>query len=399
MAGSPVGNLGAAIVDVPPRRRSHAFWAKPTSGLAMSNSGAFCPRCGDEIELPRERRAERGEPALCDACYFEDFELVDAPDRIQVTYCSECGAVKRGKHWEDVGAKDYTDVAIDAVTEELSVHVDADSISWAVEPEQIDQTTVRLTCHFSGVVRDTPVEATVVVPAKLSSGTCSRCGLIAGDFYAATVQVRASADREPSDTEIADARDIANEYVAEKEAGGDRDAFVSSIAEVEGGLDVKVSTTQLAREISNRIVQAHGGSVDSSERLITEDGDGNRVYRTAHVVRLPPVSIGDIVDPDDGEGPVIVTSARQTLSGTRLASGEDFEADFEDLPERAVLGDRTDVAETTLVAVEDEHAIQVLDPETYEATTIPRPDFVDTDAEEIPVFKHREGLHAVPDDE
>jgi nonsense-mediated mRNA decay protein 3 len=364
----------------------------------MSDSGAFCPRCGDSIELPRERRAERGEPALCDACYFEDFELVDAPDRIQVTYCSDCGAVKRGKHWEDVGARDYTDVAIDAVTEALSVHVDADSVSWAVEPEQVDQTTVRLTCHFSGVVRDTPIEATVVVPAKLAAGTCDRCGRIAGDFFAATVQVRAAGDREPDDAEIAAAREIATEYVAEKEAGGDRDAFVSSIAEVDGGLDVKVSTTQLAREIARRIVEHHGGSVDSSERLVTEDGDGNRVYRTAHVVRLPPVSTGDVIDPDDGGGPVLVTSAHQTVSGIRLASGEDFEADFEDLPERTVLGDRSDATETTLVAVEDEHAIQVLDPETYEATTIPRPDFVDPDAETIPVFKHREGLHAVPQD-
>ncbi|WP_248518143.1 60S ribosomal export protein NMD3 [Salinarchaeum laminariae] len=364
----------------------------------MSNSGAFCPRCGDAVELPRERRMERGEPSLCDACYFDDFELVDAPERIQVLYCSDCGAVKRGKHWEDVGAKDYTDIAIDAVTEELTVHVGAESISWAVEPEQVDETTVRLTCHFSGVVRDTPIEATVVVPAKLASGTCDRCGLIAGDFYAATVQVRA-ATRNPTDSEIADAREIANEYVAEKEAGGDRDAFVSSIAEVEGGLDVKVSTTQLAREISNRIVDAHGGSVDSSERLITEDGDGNRVYRTAHVVRLPPVAKGDLIDPGDDEGPVLVTAAHQTLSGIRLTSGEEFGADFEDLPERAVLGERRDAEETTLVAVEDEHAIQVLDPETYEATTISRPSFVDPDAETIQVFKHREGLHAVPADE
>jgi len=362
----------------------------------MSGSGAFCPRCGDEIELPRERRAARGEPALCDACYFEDFELVDAPDRIQVTYCSDCGAVKRGEHWEDVGARDYTDVAIDAVTEALSVHVDADSISWQVEPEQVDPTTVRLTCHFSGVVRETPIEETVEVPAKLSAGTCDRCGRIAGDYYAATVQIRA-ARRDPTDAEIADAREIATEYVAEKEAGGDRDAFVSSIAAVEGGLDVKVSTTQLAREIARRVLQRHGGTVESSERLISEDGDGNRVYRTAHVVRLPPVSVGDVVDPGDDDGPVLVTAARQTLSGVRLASGDDFEADFEDLPERAVLGDRSDAAETTLVAVEDEHAIQVLDPETYEATTIPRPSFVDPDAETVDVFKHREGLHAVPE--
>jgi len=362
----------------------------------MSDSGAFCPRCGDAVALDRETRLERGEPQLCDACYFEGFELVDAPERIQVTYCSDCGAVKRGEHWEDVGARDYTDVAIDAVAEALAVHVDAESISWSIDPEQVDQTTVELHCTFTGVVRETPVEAQVTVPAKLSSGTCARCGRKAGDYYAATVQVRA-AGREPDPDELGDARELVHELAAEREEAGDRDAFVTEVGEVDGGLDAKVSTPQLARRIANRLVELHGGTYDTSERLISEDGDGNRVYRTAHVVRLPRYRAGDVIDPGDDEGPVLVESARETLSGRRLASGERFGAEFDDLPERAQVGTRDDAAETTLVAVEDDHAVQVLDPETYEATTIQRPDYLDPDAETVQVLRHREGLHVLPE--
>ncbi|MEF8843828.1 MAG: hypothetical protein V5A62_19780, partial [Haloarculaceae archaeon] len=58
----------------------------------MSESGeeeprAFCPRCGDPMDPPAELRP--GEPrdpdrVLCDACYFEGFELVDAPERVEV---------------------------------------------------------------------------------------------------------------------------------------------------------------------------------------------------------------------------------------------------------------------------------------------------------------------------
>ncbi|MFW5905686.1 MAG: NMD3-related protein, partial [archaeon] len=81
----------------------------------MTRSGAFCPRCGDPIERdPSDRLAHPdardGDSVLCDACYFEEFDLVDAPDRIEVRVCSQCGAVHRGNRWVDVGAEDYTDV-------------------------------------------------------------------------------------------------------------------------------------------------------------------------------------------------------------------------------------------------------------------------------------------------
>lgn len=49
------------------------------------------------------------------------------------------------------------------------------------------------------------------------------------------------------------------------------------------------------------------------------------------------------------------------------------------------------------MTVEDEHAVQVLDPETFEAKTISRPSYLDPDADTVRVFKHRNGLHVLPD--
>ena len=91
----------------------------------MTESRGFCPECGETV-------AERAEPrpgapradsdALCDRCYFDEFDFIDAPERVQVTVCGRCGAIHRGNRWVDVGAVDYTDIAIDAVSESLSVH-------------------------------------------------------------------------------------------------------------------------------------------------------------------------------------------------------------------------------------------------------------------------------------
>ncbi|QKY21115.1 hypothetical protein B4589_012300 [Halolamina sp. CBA1230] len=368
----------------------------------MSKSGEFCPRCGDDV--PERPEPLPGEPrdrdaALCDACYFEQFDLVDAPDRIEVLVCSRCGAVHRGNRWVDVGAKDYTDVAVDEVAEALGVHLKAEQVQWGVDPEQVDQNTIRMHCTFSGIVRGTPVEEQVVVPVKVSRGTCKRCGRISGGAYAGEVQVRAE-EREPTKQERERAMEIADEMVREREADGDRDAFVTEAKPVDDGADIKLSTNKLGRALSKRLVEEFGGDFEEYATLVTEDSDGNEVYRVTFAVRLPRYRPDEIIDPEDGDGPVLVSSVRGNLKGIRLTSGERYEARFDegDAPDAIRLGDRDDAVDTTVVAVEDEHAVQVLDPETFETVSIPRPDFFDAEADEVAVLKSRSGLHMVPAD-
>ncbi|SDK37619.1 60S ribosomal export protein NMD3 [Natronorubrum texcoconense] len=372
----------------------------------MSDSRAFCPRCGDPVP---ERSAEETDAAdplrpgaeveLCDACYFDDFDFVDVPDRIDVRVCATCGAVYRGNRWVDVGAQDYTDVAIEEVSEALSVHVDVDDVAWQVEPEQIDPNTIRMHCYFTGVVRGTPVEEQVTVPVRIARQTCTRCGRIAGDYYASIVQIRAE-DRTPTSEEIERAKVIANQIVADMEETGDRNAFVTETTETDDGLNIKVSTNKIGKKISNKMVEEFGGTVNDAETLVTEDSDGNEVYRVTFAVRLPPYRPGEIIELDDDDGgPVIVRSARGNLKGIRATTGERYEASYEEgnSPDARRLGDLEDAVETTVVTIEDENAVQVLDPETYRAKTVARPDYFDPDAETVPVLKSRAGLHILPD--
>jgi len=371
----------------------------------MRESTPFCPECGATVAVdPTERdlpehagRTRRRERALCDSCYLERFDLVSAPDRIEVQVCGSCGAVRRGGRWVDVDARDRTDVAIEEVREELAVHVDAEDVRWGVDPEQVDPTTVRMHATVSGVVRDTPVEESVTVPVKIAEGTCTRCGRIAGDYYASTVQVRADG-RDPAGEEIQRAREIAEDVVEAMEATGDRDAFITEATETDGGLDLKVSTTKIGHKIADRLTAEFGGRVDASETLVTEDEDGEEVYRVTYAVRLPPYRPGEVIAPGDGRGPVLVRSVRGNLTGRRLATGERYEAPVEDLGAATRLGTRADAAETTLVTVEDDRAVQVLDPETHEAETIARPEDLDPDADTVRVLKHREGMHVLPEE-
>ncbi|MGM0398933.1 MAG: 60S ribosomal export protein NMD3 [Halobacteriota archaeon] len=362
-----------------------------------AETGTFCPRCGDPV-VPRESGETRRERMLCDACYLEDFSLVDAPERVQVDVCARCGAVHRGNRWVDVGAQDYTDVAVEAVTEALGVHVAAEDVEWQVRPEQVDPTTIRMHATFTGTVRDEPVTESVTVPVTIAKGTCTRCGRISGDYYASVVQVRAT-DRTPTGEETSRAVDVANDVVAEMEATGDRNAFITEISETADGLDMKLSTNKIGKKVSRKLVTEFGGRVDDSETLVTEDEDGNEVYRVTYAVRLPRYQPGDVVALDDEAGPVLVRSVHGNLKGVRVTTGEPYEASYEDgdAPAGRVLGTRADAEETTLVAVEDENAVQILDPETYASKTVARPDYLDADAETVLALKSRAGLHILPE--
>ena len=336
---------------------------------------------------------------LCDECYFEDFDLVDAPERIEVRVCSRCGAVHKGNRWVDIDAEDYTDVAIDRVTESLGVHLKAEDVRWGVDPEQVDENTIRMHCTFSGLVRGTHREESVTVPVHISKETCQRCGRIAGGYYSSIVQLRAR-ERLPTAEEEARAVEIAESYIADREATGDRNAFITETLDADDGVDIKISTNQMGAGVAKRIVRELGGSVEEYPTLVTEDGDGNEVYRVTYAVRLPAFSPGDVIDPDDGDGPVLVRSVQGNLKGVRLTTGDAYEASFEEgeAPDARRLGTADDAVDTTVVAVEDEYAIQVLDPDTYESKTIARPSYVDSDADSVPVLSSRAGLHILPSD-
>jgi nonsense-mediated mRNA decay protein 3 len=362
----------------------------------------FCPQCGDPIERSPEIDLPGGpsdpDAVLCDDCYFEAFEFVDAPERIEIRVCSRCGALHRGNRWVDVGARDYTDVAIEETADRLGVHVDAEGVEWGVEPEQVDQNTIRMHCLFTGRVRETDLSEEVTVPVYIARETCDRCGRIAGDYYASIVQVRGT-DRTPTAAENDRAIEIAEAYIADREATGDRNAFITETTRTDDGVDMKISTNQMGQGIAKRIVEELGGAVSEAPTLVTEDGDGNEVYRVTFTVRLPPYTPDDVVDLDDGDGPVLVTSAHGNLKGRRLATGDRYEADFEEgiAPDARKIGERADAERTTLVAIEDEHAVQILDPETFESKTVPRPSYLDPDAESVLALKHRRGLHVLPE--
>lgn len=357
----------------------------------MSGSGRFCPRCGNPVDddgfsAPDTRG--NADAQLCRECYLEAIDLVTVPDRTTVHICTSCGAVRSNDEWETMEAADYTEVAIDAVADELRVHRDATDVQWAVEPMQRGPNELDLTITVTATVEGAPVEAARDVSVRIARETCPSCGRKAGDYYAGTVQIRGT-ERIPTDDEESRAVEIAHTVANESD---DRDSFVTKVEERPEGVDIRVSSNKLAEQISNRVINELGGSVDTSPTLVTEDEEGEGVYRVAYAIRLPEFQPGDIIRTDTDT--VLVLG---DVRGRRLATGEEVSIDDDRKAAATRIGSAEDVIETTLVTVEDENAIQVLDPETAAAVTISRPPDLDVDRQTVPTFKTETGLYAIPD--
>ena len=365
----------------------------------MSGKRDFCPRCGGPIPsgegLPAESRRSAAEAELCRACYFEEFELVALPRELTLHVCAGCGAVRRDGDWTDVEEEDYTEMVLAELADAIQIHRDAAGVEWGVEPRQLGPNELELDVRIDAAVHGHHVGESHTVPARIAVETCQRCGRIAGNYYAGTVQIRADV-RTPSAREIDRATEIAHEVVDRQRDTGNRTAFVTEVTERPEGVDIRVSTNRLGEQIAHRVIDEFGGRVRASETLVTEDADGERVYRVAFAVRLPRFRPGDIVESAGERGAVLIERVGETVHGRHLASGEEVVLDDAEIEQATRLATIDEANETTVVAVEDEHAIQVLDPDSHAAVTIPRPADFPESLDTVDVVRSADGLVVVP---
>ena len=368
----------------------------------MAESRGFCPQCGEDLDpsegiIPDHGRASR-QAALCPSCYFADFDLLTVPETLTVRICASCSALKRDEGWEDVAIEDETEMAIDQLANTLKIHHEADDVQWSVEPHHRGPNEMDLHTAVHATVYGESVTEEQTVTALIAKETCNRCGRIAGDYYAATVQLRAT-NRDASETEVDRTIAIAQRVVQDRIEKGDREAFITDISERPEGVDIRVSSSAIGDQIATRVIEAFGGSVDSSERLITEDGDGNRVYRVAYAIRLPAYVPGDILEVDTISSPVLIQGKTEPIRALRLDTGETIRLDREEMETAVQIGSRDDASEATVVTIEDEHAVQILDPETFEPVTIRRPTALTHGTETLSVVQTTEGIYALPIDD
>jgi len=370
----------------------------------MSELGLFCPNCGNAVERGQWRIAQ-GESreleggrknVLCNRCYFDQFELVKLNENGSIQICSVCEAICRKNKWVDKKEGLEEEMISEMIEEGLEIQRDVKDISWGFSLENIDKKTMHVNCEFEGKARGREVVEKRIVEIKIVREICDICRKKSGGYYSGEIQIRASS-RKPTKVEKNRSIEIANDVANRRKLLGDRNDFVSKIVEKKEGIDIRISTSKLGQKISKSIVEELGGSVSTSETLLSEDRDGNRIYRIAYLVRLPAIIMGDVIDIRDGGGPILIKSTGDVLKGIRLASGESYKGLVKDEKFNRIQH-VSNVGKTSIVSIDDTYSMQILDPESYRPITIARPTFIGPNLKEVKVVKTEEGVYVLPNE-
>ena len=340
-----------------------------------------CPKCG--------RQCDKFFDSVCKDCFFENFKLFELPLVLHVRLCSGCGAYFHKSKWEDFG--NLEDTILKAVNNSLFIHSEAVDVEVHLAPREVTPHIYVVRAEVDAVVRGEPTHAEAETEVRIQRTACDMCSRESGGYFEAIIQIRA-AGRFPTEEEKKHCSAIVRETMENMRKKGDRLAFISYAQEQKEGIDLYMGSMNASRQVCRLIISELGGNFSESPKLVGMK-DGKNLYRITFAVRLPEFRSGDVIR---FRGRVIqIRSSGKKVNGISLEDGSRYISTPEDLKGAEKIANIADAALTVLVSIE-EHAILVLDPETYETVAIKKPVSFNANAgSEIPVLKTAYGIFAL----
>lgn len=347
----------------------------------------FCPSCGKE--------KEKSVGKICLDCFVRDKELVKVPDYLDVEYCVKCDSFKEEGNWREPKEKEHSKVeaAESAVMSSLGVHKKVKNPRIALEPD-VGGDQINFDIEIYGEIKDEPIALNASTKVRLDKTSCKRCGKISGGYFESIIQVRGQ-DRDLSSDEIDKISEEAFS-ISEEAQERERMSFIGEIKENDGGLDIYVGSSELAQRISRSVIQEFGGNFSKSSSLIGMD-DGQEVHRVTYSVRLPPFSVGDIIDVD---GELIgVNEVGDVVKGIKLEDGDSFRRNWKYLKDNDIekIGKKEDLKQGIISLVRNKE-VQVVEPWEYKNVVVKKPEFLEKQDEgsEVSLLKHGRKFYLLP---
>ncbi|TLZ52784.1 MAG: hypothetical protein E6K18_02125 [Methanobacteriota archaeon] len=233
---------------------------------------AFCVECGREAPIFE---------GVCADDFLRKHKLVEAPEYINVARCVHCGNLEVGGRWFPATIED---VMLDLIATNARKDGRVSKVRYTYDLRPQDDRNLAVTVKALCTVGPWELVDSFHTRVRIQNAACPTCSKQKGHFFVGTVQVRADG-RPLTDAESLRAKDLVDR------SGAGRD-FVSSVEDVRGGFDVRVSSNPFAKRLSRDLARALGGTVGSSATLHTQS-EGKDQYRATYVVRLPGYREGD----------------------------------------------------------------------------------------------------------
>ena len=241
----------------------------------------FCVKCGKEGETF---------DGVCMNCFLDGKQLVSLPHHIDLERCTNCEEFRVSGQW----VRRYTDEAAkNAVRSELVPAAGMRIIDAETSLEELDERNLLAKATVRGKVGDRNVSAHAETTVRLKNNVCPRCSRQLGNYYESILQIRSGA-RELSD----EIRDATVRYVRgriEHMAEANRGIFMTKVEEVQGGIDLFLSSISLGKTLAKEISDTYGAETKESAKLIGKADDGTDMYRVTYLVRMPEYHLNDVV--------------------------------------------------------------------------------------------------------
>ncbi len=344
----------------------------------------ICVECGSDVEHLIG--------GSCAACFVRATPLLSVPDVVRIELCAHCGARKSGAHWHDPGDAPEEWVRDETVRDSVGVHERVDNPVLETDERQLDERTFHYAIELHGTGDGVPLSESAEAQLRRTKSVCDRCSRLAGGYYAAIIQLRATErDVRPDESERAH-RIVATELERQLE-GGNRFAFLSKDGSMHGGHDYYIGDIDAARNVSRLLKDRLGASMHESAKLVGRR-EGEDVYRITFLVRIHAFSPGDLAV---GKADHRLFSVVAVHQGGKVAV-LDLETHRRDRvhEERLKRLGGPELLQDAVRVSRDASGVQVLDPQSYKTETVLVPVEYDDEGETVPVLRHEERLYWAP---
>ncbi|MBN1324356.1 MAG: 60S ribosomal export protein NMD3 [Methanotrichaceae archaeon] len=318
---------------------------------------SICPRCG----LPSAE-------GLCPKCLLASTTLLSCPRMVELVICATCGCQLVQGRWQIVEIP-LEELIFRAVRGSVGVHVDLMDAQIDVSISQRGSTRYLAKVSVEGRILGLEAKEECEIEVRLRREACDRCSKMAGKYFEAVVQLRGSG-RSPTQEEISTAENAAHQLAQSEYRRGDRLAFIQEIKPTRGGVDMVVGSAQLGRQIASLLHETLGGNLRESSKLVGMK-DGRDIYRITILVRLPRLRQGDIISIRGRLMEMKGYDRNRAILEDLLDGGRHY-IPAEEADVKRVLSVRQSAKRSVIVAA-DESAVEILDPESFQAVIAPRP--------------------------
>jgi nonsense-mediated mRNA decay protein 3 len=340
----------------------------------------FCVECGKEGHLYKK--------GVCVKCYVNTTTFTHGPELINLIQCSKCGVFKYKNTWTK---QIPHNMILRILKDTFKILPELQNIQYALECEP-PKSQYLCIVTISGDIHDHPVSESHQLQIRVSNIVCDVCSKQYGGYYEGILQIRAD-DRKLTPDEHQNITDIIEQIVQMQHSKGNRQLFITDIAEEHGGLDFYLSERGSAYTLAKKIQNTHGGELKQSSSLVGIK-EGRELTRITVLLRLPSYQKHDFIRIDTDYYHV------RRLTGHKiylinLSNWEETTLETKDLKRFHIYHSKDYLKEMILVS-QTHKSIQLMDPKTYKLFELDKPQPIDISNKTVTVFQKDDVILLVP---